>query len=75
MGLSRFPSEEVIPDNNDNAIPEYPETIHSVPMVEPYRYHVLSNGYPIEISPGQRKYGGPPMDWDGQVPTQDCEVS
>jgi len=32
-------------------------------------------GYDLTISTGQRKYGGPPPEWDGTVPSKNCEVN
>ena len=32
-------------------------------------------GYTLDVTTGQRKYGGPPPNWDGPAPGQGCEVS
>ncbi|XP_046382385.1 heterogeneous nuclear ribonucleoprotein Q-like isoform X2 [Ischnura elegans] len=31
-------------------------------------------GYPLDITTGQRKYGGPPPEWNGPTPGNGCEV-
>ncbi|XP_018394697.1 PREDICTED: heterogeneous nuclear ribonucleoprotein R isoform X2 [Cyphomyrmex costatus] len=31
-------------------------------------------GYPLDVTTGQRKYGGPPPDWEGPTPGTGCEV-
>ncbi|XP_020799467.1 heterogeneous nuclear ribonucleoprotein Q isoform X10 [Drosophila serrata] len=31
-------------------------------------------GYTLDVTTGQRKYGGPPPDWEGNVPGNGCEV-
>ena len=32
-------------------------------------------GYSLDVTTGQRKYGGPPPGWDGPSPGNGCEVS
>lgn len=32
-------------------------------------------GYTLDVTTGQRKYGGPPPGWDGPTPGNGCEVS
>ena len=32
-------------------------------------------GYPLDVTTGQRKYGGPPPNWEGPTPGTGCEVS
>ena len=32
-------------------------------------------GYSLDVTPGQRKYGGPPPAWEGPRPGNGCEVS
>ena len=32
-------------------------------------------GYKLDVTTGQRKYGGPPPNWDGDPPSSGCEVS
>jgi hypothetical protein len=32
-------------------------------------------GYSLDVTTGQRKYGGPPPGWDGPTPGNGCEVS
>ena len=32
-------------------------------------------GYTLDVTTGQRKYGGPPPDWEGPPPGPGCEVS
>ena len=32
-------------------------------------------GYTLDVTTGQRKYGGPPPDWEGEAPGNGCEVS
>ena len=36
---------------------------------------ILKNGYTLDITTGQRKYGGPPPDWEGPPPGNGHEVS
>ena len=31
-------------------------------------------GYSLDVTTGQRKYGGPPPGWDGPAPGNGCEV-
>lgn len=31
-------------------------------------------GYKLDVTTGQRKYGGPPPDWEGEPPASGCEV-
>ncbi|XP_023317384.1 heterogeneous nuclear ribonucleoprotein Q isoform X2 [Trichogramma pretiosum] len=31
-------------------------------------------GYPLDVTTGQRKYGGPPPNWEGPIPGIGCEV-
>ncbi|XP_076372719.1 heterogeneous nuclear ribonucleoprotein R-like isoform X2 [Tachypleus tridentatus] len=31
-------------------------------------------GYTLDVTTGQRKYGGPPPDWDGPPPGSGCEI-
>lgn len=31
-------------------------------------------GYTLDVTTGQRKYGGPPPQWDGAPPGNGCEV-
>ncbi|XP_008555301.1 heterogeneous nuclear ribonucleoprotein R isoform X3 [Microplitis demolitor] len=31
-------------------------------------------GYPLDVTTGQRKYGGPPPNWEGPTPGNGCEV-
>ena len=32
-------------------------------------------GYKLDVTTGQRKYGGPPPEWEGDPPASGCEVS
>ncbi len=32
-------------------------------------------GYTLDVTTGQRKYGGPPPGWEGEPPGNGCEVS
>lgn len=32
-------------------------------------------GYTLDVTTGQRKYGGPPPNWEGPPPGPGCEVS
>lgn len=32
-------------------------------------------GYKLDVTTGQRKYGGPPPNWEGEPPSSGCEVS
>ena len=36
---------------------------------------LLRTGYSLDVTPGQRKYGGPPPGWEGARPGPGCEVS
>ncbi|XP_023241425.1 heterogeneous nuclear ribonucleoprotein Q [Centruroides vittatus] len=31
-------------------------------------------GYTLDVTTGQRKYGGPPPDWEGSPPSSGCEI-
>lgn len=31
-------------------------------------------GYTLDVTTGQRKYGGPPPNWEGNTPGSGCEV-
>lgn len=33
------------------------------------------SGYTLDVTTGQRKYGGPPPNWEGPPPGPGCEVS
>lgn len=33
------------------------------------------SGYTLDVTTGQRKYGGPPPNWEGPAPGPGCEVS
>ena len=37
--------------------------------------YMLQQGYKLDVTTGQRKYGGPPPDWEGDPPASGCEVS
>lgn len=32
-------------------------------------------GYTLDVTTGQRKFGGPPPGWEGDTPSKGCEVS
>ena len=32
-------------------------------------------GYTLDVTTGQRKFGGPPPGWEGEAPSKGCEVS
>ena len=32
-------------------------------------------GYTLDVTTGQRKFGGPPPEWEGEPPASGCEVS
>ena len=32
-------------------------------------------GYKLDVTTGQRKYSGPPPNWEGDEPVSGCEVS
>ena len=32
-------------------------------------------GYTLDVTTGQRKFGGPPPGWEGEPPSKGCEVS
>ena len=32
-------------------------------------------GYTLDVTTGQRKFGGPPPEWEGEPPSNGCEVS
>jgi len=36
--------------------------------------NILKTGYTMDITTGQRKYGGPPPDWEGPPPGAGHEV-
>ena len=35
---------------------------------------LLRSGYKLDVTPGQRKYGGPPPGWEAPRPGKGCEV-
>lgn len=41
----------------------------------PFQSILERTGYTLDVTTGQRKYGGPPPGWDGPTPGNGCEVS
>ena len=39
------------------------------------RLYMLQQEYKLNFTTVQRKYGGPPPDWEGDPPASGCEVS
>jgi len=44
------------------------------PDEEKIRVILDRTGYSLDVTTGQRKYGGPPPGWDGPIPGTGCEV-
>lgn len=44
------------------------------PDEEKIRVILDRTGYSLDVTTGQRKYGGPPPDWEGPTPGNGCEV-
>ncbi|XP_037951722.1 heterogeneous nuclear ribonucleoprotein R isoform X2 [Teleopsis dalmanni] len=44
------------------------------PDEEKIRKILERTGYSLDVTTGQRKYGGPPPNWDGPTPGNGCEV-
>ncbi|XP_055924036.1 heterogeneous nuclear ribonucleoprotein R isoform X9 [Eupeodes corollae] len=53
-----------------------PTTIVQVkgPDEEKIKKILERSGYTLDVTTGQRKYGGPPPNWDGPTPGNGCEV-
>jgi heterogeneous nuclear ribonucleoprotein R len=49
-------------------------TPHQGPDDEKMKALLKRTGYSLDVSRGQRKYGGPPPQWEGAVPGSGCEV-
>ena len=45
------------------------------PDEEKIRAILERTGYSLDVTTGQRKYGGPPPGWEGPAPGNGCEVS
>ncbi|CDW54966.1 Heterogeneous nuclear ribonucleoprotein Q [Trichuris trichiura] len=46
----------------------------SGPKEEDVKALIERTEYPLEVTIGQRKYGGPPPDYDGPIPGAGCEI-
>ena len=44
------------------------------PDEEKIKEILTRTGYKLDVTTGQRKYGGPPPNWEGDPPTTGCEV-
>ena len=49
--------------------------LHKGPDEEKVKEILERTGYKLDVTTGQRKYGGPPPDWEGEPPGNGCEVS
>ena len=49
-------------------------TSHQGPDEEKIKAILDRTGYSLDVTTGQRKYGGPPPGWDGASPGNGCEV-
>ena len=50
-------------------------TSHQGPDEEKIKAILDRTGYSLDVTTGQRKYGGPPPGWEGASPGNGCEVS
>ena len=61
------------------ALTKFPEMLAGLRQVsidvEKMKSILMRTGYSLDVTPGQRKYGGPPPGWDGNKPGYGCEVS
>ena len=48
---------------------------HPGPDEEKIKAILDRTGYSLDVTTGQRKYGGPPPGWEGASPGNGCEVS
>ena len=48
---------------------------HQGPDEEKIKAILDRTGYSLDVTTGQRKYGGPPPGWEGASPGNGCEVS
>lgn len=51
-----------------------PTPVTKGPDEEKIKQILDRTGYTLDVTTGQRKYGGPPPDWDGASPGSGCEV-
>ncbi|XP_066993833.1 heterogeneous nuclear ribonucleoprotein Q isoform X5 [Anabrus simplex] len=49
-------------------------TVAKAPDEDKIKSILERTGYTLDVTTGQRKYGGPPPDWDGPTPGTGCEV-
>ncbi|XP_014219791.1 heterogeneous nuclear ribonucleoprotein R [Copidosoma floridanum] len=49
-------------------------TTPKAPDEDKIKMILARTGYPLDVTTGQRKYGGPPPDWEGPTPGTGCEV-
>lgn len=47
---------------------------HKGPDEEKIKEILNRTGYKLDVTTGQRKYGGPPPNWEGDTPSTGCEV-
>ena len=45
------------------------------PDEEKIKAILARTGYTLDVTTGQRKFGGPPPGWEGEPPSNGCEVS
>ena len=48
---------------------------HKGPDEEKIKEILERTGYTLDVTTGQRKFGGPPPGWEGEAPSKGCEVS
>ncbi|XP_026272651.1 heterogeneous nuclear ribonucleoprotein Q isoform X1 [Frankliniella occidentalis] len=56
------------------APPATPSSAVKAPDEEKIKAILDRTGYSLDVTTGQRKYGGPPPDWKGPAPGNGCEV-
>ncbi|XP_049849732.1 heterogeneous nuclear ribonucleoprotein Q isoform X4 [Schistocerca gregaria] len=49
-------------------------TVAKAPDEDKIKSILERTGYTLDVTTGQRKYGGPPPDWEGPAPGNGCEV-
>ena len=48
---------------------------HKGPDEDKIKEILERTGYTLDVTTGQRKFGGPPPGWEGEAPSKGCEVS
>ena len=74
--VTRFPAydpKNTVPKFLAPAIPKK-QLVLTGPNEEKIKRLVDRTGYTLTVSPRQRTYGGPPPNWTGSAPTNQCQV-